>query len=240
MILILPTLNRHSELIEKITEQMLTKSALDKAEERLAGKSELDELRKDFASHARWEERERTRLAADLRAELSTKEEVKELAGKFDAAVQLALDNEKKLGATLGQISKLDGKGRPILSISKLSQESEDFRKELADAVREVMPESDYQHRHFGRMIVSNHMADTMHVRIEGRNHWIAPYRTTSFTVHQGQVATQLVPYEPVKYRYVGAPSYRANMVIRPAFWPWYDSAAPYDGAASYTGADEE
>ncbi|MEQ8787139.1 MAG: hypothetical protein RIC55_12605 [Pirellulaceae bacterium] len=116
---------------------------------------------------------------------------------------------DDEIGEILTFLTQRDSKNQPVLALRSIMSKSDEFRKEMAEAVNESIQTE-------GKLTVENQTAGVQFVSINGKSERIEALETRIFTVPVGTLTTELIGQEGPKNWTVGAPTYQQSIVIRP------------------------
>ena len=116
----------------------------------------------------------------------------------MDRWSNLVVENDKILRQEVGTLVQTANGSRFVPNVANMMQ-SPEYRRDLAQAVREAVPSS-------GTLHLRNRMASAQHLRVNGVTLDVPAWSVRMFQAPAGTVTTELIGYESPKSLTVGPP----------------------------------
>lgn len=136
-------------------------------------------------------------------------QEVLELRSNLVTLQNALAEKDAELNEIVRALSERDSNNRPILALRSIMKNSEEFRKEMRQAVNESIQRE-------GKLIVDNQTSGVQFLQVNGKTQTLNALTKYEFTVPVGTLTTELVGQEASKNWTIGAPAYRQEIIIRP------------------------
>jgi hypothetical protein len=136
-------------------------------------------------------------------------QEVHDLRSSLLGLQTVLKEKDAELHEIVQALSRRDGNRQPILALRSIMQSSDEFRREMQQAVNDSIPRE-------GKLRVENQTSGVQFLSINGKTERVDALKTVEFTVPVGTLTTELIGQESSKNWTVGPPAYQQNMVIRP------------------------
>ena len=136
-------------------------------------------------------------------------QEVRELKASLLGLQNALAEKDAELHEIVQALSQRDSNNHPILALRSIMKNSDQFRKEMQQAVNESIQRE-------GKLIVDNRTSGVQFLSVNGQTQTINALTRQEFTVPVGTLTTELVGQEAAKNWTIGAPGYRQEIVIRP------------------------